>query len=90
VEAYLLDYIGDVGSGEGEVLEGSSKAPLGGGVDWRTIIRDLCPCVNQSRTRLTILHAKTLQYIQGVLALLKKHAIRAMIDSNAMKVMKGA
>lgn len=52
VEAYLLDYIGDFGSGEGEVLEGASKAPLGGGVDWRTIIKDLCPRVNESRTRL--------------------------------------
>jgi hypothetical protein len=51
VKTYLLDSIGDIRSGEGEILEGNCKAPKGTRItDERAIIGDLRLYVHRSRT----------------------------------------
>jgi hypothetical protein len=55
VEVYLLDCIGDVGLGEGGVLDDTCKSPVGSGVsvtDRRAITGNLRLFVHRCRTRL--------------------------------------
>jgi hypothetical protein len=90
IKTYLLDGIHDVRSGEGEMVKSTDEAMVGdGATDWSTDARELGLHVHWRHTRLAIQNASTLEDVQGVSSLLKKEAIKAMLNSNPHKV-KGA
>ena len=71
VKADLLDSISDIGPGEGGVLQGTRKAPIGCRVSNRIthIRRELGLSVNWGGARLTVSHARPLQNIESILSL---------------------
>jgi len=71
MKAHLLDGIGNVGPGEGEVLEGTHKAAISSGISNRRagISWYLCTSVNWSGARLAVTHAMASKYVQSVLTL---------------------
>jgi hypothetical protein len=71
MKAHLLDGIGNVGPGEGEVLEGTHKAAISSGISNRRagISWYFCTSVNWSGARLAIAHAMASKYVQNVLTL---------------------
>jgi hypothetical protein len=60
--AHLLDGVGDVGPGEGEVLEHTGEAPVGRCVgDWGLVVlRELRLSVNRCGAGLAVEHASPL------------------------------
>ena len=73
METDLLHGVGDVRPSEGEVLKGTSKAPVPGGVlDWVTCgPRELRLRVDWGRAALAINHLGPLQNVKSVLPLVK-------------------
>ena len=71
VQADLLDCIGDVGAGEGEVLKSTRKAAVCSGIVHRGagVSGDLGTCVNWGGAGLAAAHAMSIKDIQGVLSL---------------------
>jgi hypothetical protein len=71
VEAHLLDHIGDVESGKGEVLKSPSQATVGGWVadGGFRIGGDLGLSVDRCEAGLAVAHANALKDIPGVLPL---------------------
>jgi hypothetical protein len=72
VKAHLLDDIGNVGLGEGQILESAREAPVGCRVDdqWPVVLRELHLGVDRRGVGLVIGHAIPLQDVESVLALL--------------------
>jgi hypothetical protein len=62
MQAHLLDDVGDVGPGEGHVLEGSGQAPVGRRVGDRgpVVLRELRLSVDRRGGRLAIGHVSPL------------------------------
>jgi hypothetical protein len=77
VEAHLLDRVGNVGPGEGEVLESPSQATVGSRVVDRGshVGGDLGPSVDQRGAGLAVTHASTLKDVPSILALVEEDAI---------------
>jgi hypothetical protein len=81
VEAHLLDRVGNVGPGEGEVLESSSPAVIGsrvadGGLH---IGGDIGLSVNRCGAGLAVTHASTLKDVLSILALVEEEVIRPLL-----------
>jgi hypothetical protein len=81
VEAHLLDRVGNVGPGEGEVLESSSQAVIGsrvadGGLH---IGGDIGLSVNRCGAGLAVTHASTLKDVLSILALVEEEVIRPLL-----------
>jgi hypothetical protein len=92
VEAHLLDRVGDVGPGEGEVLEGSDQAVIG---DWVTdggagVRGDLGLSVDRRGARLAVTHANALKDILSVLALVEEEPVDLLLHRDAEEVAEGA
>jgi hypothetical protein len=73
METDLLHGIGDVSPGEGEVLKGTGKTSVPGGVlDWFTLgLRELHLRVDWGRAGLAVNHLNPLQNVKSVLSLVK-------------------
>jgi hypothetical protein len=91
VQTHKLDGVGDVGLGEGQVLEGTSQATLGRRVGDRgpVVLRELCLCVNMHGAGLAVGHASLLQDVDGILALVEEEILRSTLDGDANEVVKG-
>ena len=74
MEADLLHGVGDVQPREGEVLKGTGKTPVAGGVrDWVTRgLRELGLRVDWGGAGLAINHLGALQNVKSVLSLVKE------------------
>jgi hypothetical protein len=71
VEAHLLDHEGNVGPGEGEVLESPSQAAVGSRVAEGApyVEGDLGLSVNRRGAGLAVTHASTFKDVPSILAL---------------------
>jgi hypothetical protein len=70
VQADLLNNIGDVWSGERQVLEGIHQAPIGGWIsNGSATSAELGLCVDGSGARFALPHTCTLEDIKDVLSL---------------------
>jgi hypothetical protein len=79
MQAHLLDDdIGDVGLGEGQVLERADQAPVGCRVGDRgpVVLRELRLSVDRRGAGLAVRDASPLQDVDGVLALVEEEALR--------------
>jgi hypothetical protein len=81
VEAHLLDRIGNVGPGEGEVLESPSQAAVGSRVadGGRHVGEDLGPSVDRCGAELAVAHASTLKDVSSILALVEEEAVGPLL-----------
>jgi hypothetical protein len=81
VEAHLLDRVGDIRSGEGEVLKSPDQAAVGGRVTDRgaPIGGDLDLSVDQHGAGLAVAHANTLEDIPSVLTLVEEEVINSLL-----------
>jgi hypothetical protein len=91
MEAHLLDGVGDVGLGEGEVLERAGQAPVRRRVGDRgpAILRELRLTVDRHGVGLAVRHASPLQDVDGVLALVKEETLGPALSSNVEEVVEG-
>ena len=90
VETDLLNGIGDVWPGEGEVLQGTGQTPVGSMISHRStqISRQLRLSVDRSGAGLAISHPSPLQNIEGVLPLVKEKTRRARLNSDTQEVVE--
>jgi hypothetical protein len=81
VEAHLLDRVGNVGPGEGEVLESPSQATVGSRVADRAphVGGDLGLSVDQGGAGLAVTHASMLKDLPSILALVEEEAIGPLL-----------
>src|SRR6185503_17007560 len=86
----LLNSVGEVRPGEGEVLQSTSKASVGSRISHGIthISRQLCLSVDWSGAELAISHASLLQDIESILSLVKEKARRTRLNSNTQKVVE--
>jgi hypothetical protein len=91
-ETDLLNRVGQVGAGQCQVLKGTSKTPVEGGVGNRGAVRSrqLGTSAHRSRGRVTLSHAGTLKKILGVLSLRQKQATGGVRDGDTEEVMQCA
>jgi hypothetical protein len=89
MKAHLLDSVGDVGPGEGEVLERTCQAPIRCRVgDWGPGgLRELRLGVNRRGAGLAVRHASSLQNVNDVLTLVQEETLGPMFHSDAKEVM---
>jgi hypothetical protein len=92
MQAHLLDGVGDIESGEGEVLERAGQAPVGHRVGDRghVVLRELRLSVDRRGAGLAVEHTSPLQDVDGVLALVKEETLGPAFDGNAKEVVEGA
>jgi hypothetical protein len=93
VEAHLLHDVGDVGPGEGQVLEGVGQAPVGCRVYDRGgggggASAQLRLSVDGRRAGLAVGNASPLQDVESVLALVEEETLRPAIGGDAKEVVK--
>ena len=90
METDLLNGISEIRPGESEVLQGSSKTPVGSRISHGIthINRQLRLSVDRSGTGLVISHPSPLQNIKCILPLVKEKARRARLNSNTQEVME--
>jgi hypothetical protein len=81
VEAHLLDHVGDIGPGEGEVLRIPGQVAVGGRVtDGGAHVRgDLGMSVNRHGAGLAVAHANALVDIPSVLTLVEEEAFNSLL-----------
>jgi len=81
----LLNSVGEVRPGEGEVLQGTGKTPVGSRISHGIthISRQLRLSVDWSGAGLAISHPSPLQDIKCVLPLVKEKTRRARLNSDA-------
>jgi hypothetical protein len=91
MQTNLLLGVGDVGSGELEVLKSTGDTPKLGSVLYRRpgVRSKFRLDVDWSRTRLAVSHGRTLKNLHCVGALVKKQPIWAALDGDAEEVVKG-
>ncbi|KAG8085153.1 hypothetical protein GUJ93_ZPchr0010g11208 [Zizania palustris] len=89
VKAHLLHCIGDNRPSEYEVLKGTSNASVSSGIiHWCTLgTRNLGLSIDWSGTGFAVSHPCAVKDIQGVLALVKEEAIRAVFHCHSQEVM---
>jgi hypothetical protein len=92
VEAHLLDRIGNVGLGEGEVLENPSQAVVGSRVvDGGPHVRgDLGPSVDRHGAGLAVAHASMLKDVSSILALVEEEVIGLLLYWDVKEVVERA
>jgi hypothetical protein len=92
VEAHLLDRVGDVGFGEGEVLESSSQAAVGNRVTdvGARVGGDLGLSVDRRGVELAVAHASTLKDILSELVLVEEEVVNSLLYRDAEEMMEGA
>jgi hypothetical protein len=83
--------LGNVGHGEGQVLEHAGQAPVGRRVGDRgpVVLRELCLSIDRRGAGLAVGHASLLQDVHGVLALVEEETLRPALDGDAKEVVKG-
>ena len=90
VKTDLLNGIGEIRPGEGEVLQGTGEAPvasrLGQGIT--QISRQLGLSIDRSGAWLGISHPSPLQNVECILPLVKEQARRARLNSDAQEVVE--
>src|SRR6185312_2401516 len=90
METDLLNSVGEVRPGEGEVLQIARQTPIGSRISHRItqISRQLHLSVDCSGAGLAISHPRPLQNIEGVLPLVKEKTRRARLNSDAQEVVE--
>jgi hypothetical protein len=90
MQAHLLDGVGDVGPGEGQVLEHAGQAPVERCVcDWGLVVlKELRLSVGRRGAGLAIGHASSLQDVEGILALVEEETLRLALGSDALEMVK--
>ena len=90
METDLLNSVGEVRPGEGEVLQSASQTPVGSRISHRItqISRQLRLSVDWSGAGLASSHPSPLQNIEGVLPLVKEKTRRARLNSDAQEVVE--
>jgi hypothetical protein len=89
VEAHLLDDVGDVGPGEDEVLRCPDKAPVAGRISDRGACGGgLALRVHRGRAGLALGHASALEEVDGVLSLVKEHALGPALVGDPQEVVE--
>jgi hypothetical protein len=85
MQAHLLDGVGDVRSGEGEVLKRAGQAPVGRRIGDRgsVVLWELRLSVDSRGAGLAVGHASPLQYVDGVLALMEEETLGPMLGGDA-------
>jgi hypothetical protein len=86
IQAHLLDDVSDVGPREGEVLESGKtlhRRPRA------VVLRELRLSVNRRGAGLAVGHASPLEYVDGILALVKEESLGPVFDGDAEEVVKG-
>src|SRR6185369_4429902 len=88
METDLLNRVGEVRPGEGEVLQRAGQTPVGRRISHRItqISRQLRLSVDRSEAGLAISHPSPLQDIKCVLPLVKEKTRRARLNSDAQEV----
>jgi hypothetical protein len=92
VEADLLDRVGNVGPGEGEVLESLIQAAVGSRVvDGGPYVRgDLGPSVDRRGVGLAVAHASMLKDVSSILALVEEEAVGPLLYWDTEEVVERA
>jgi hypothetical protein len=82
VEAHLLNRVGNIGPGEGEVLESPGQAVVGSRVTdgGPHIGGDLSLSVDRRGAGLVVAHASTLKDVASILALVEEEALEPLLD----------
>ena len=90
METDLLNSVGEVRSGESEVLQSAGQTLVGSRISHRItqISRQLRLSVDRSGAGLAISHPSPLQNIEGVLPLVQKETRRARLNSDAQEVVE--
>jgi hypothetical protein len=90
MEADLVDNVGEIRTGESEVVQGSSKTPISSRINHRITqsSRQLRLSVNRSGEGLAFSHSGTLQDIQGILALVEEKTSLTGLKCQTQKVVK--
>ena len=90
VKTNLLNGIGEIRPGEGEVLQGTGEAPVGSRISHgiTQISRQLRLSIDRSGAWLAISHPSPLQNVECILPLVKEQARRASLNSNAQEVVE--
>jgi hypothetical protein len=90
METDLLDSVGEVRPGEGEVLQSTSQTPVGSRISHRItqISGQLRLSVDRSGAGLAISHPSPLQDIECVLPLVHEKTRRARLNSDAQEVVE--
>jgi hypothetical protein len=90
LQAHLLDGVGDVRPGEGEVLERADEAPIGRRLSDRgpVVPRELRLSVDGCRAGLAVGHASPLQDVDGVLALVEEETLRPKFGGDVKEVLE--
>jgi hypothetical protein len=88
VKAHLLDGVGDVWPGEGQILQHTCEALVGYRVSdrWLVVLRELRPSVNRRGVGLAVGHASPLQDVKSILALVKEEPLGPSLGSDAEEV----
>src|SRR6185436_16683477 len=87
---YLLNGIGEIRPGEGQVLQGTGKASVGSRISHgiTQIGRQLRLSIDRSGAWLAISHPSPLQNVECILPLVKEQARQASLNSNAQEVVE--
>ena len=90
VETDLLNRVGEIWPGEGAVLQSTGQTPVGSRISHRItqISRQLRMSVDRSGAGHAISHPSPLQNVECILPLVKEHARRASLNSNAQEVVE--
>jgi hypothetical protein len=91
VKANLLDSVGEVSTGERQVVEGLGEAPEVSSINNRRpgLDGDLVLHVHQCWNWLTVHHASSLKNIESKLALSEEESVRLILYGDSQKMMKG-
>jgi hypothetical protein len=91
MQAHLLDDVGDVGSREGQVLEGAGQALVGRrvGDQGPVFLREFHLSVDRRGAGLAVGHASPLQDVDGILVLVEEETLRPTLNGDAEEVVKG-
>jgi hypothetical protein len=92
METHLLNGVGNVRPGEGEVLECACQAPVRRRVgDWGAVVfRELRLGVNRRGAGLAVGHSSPLQDVEDVLTLMQEETLGPAFGSDAEEVMEGS
>ena len=90
IETDLLNSVGEIRPGEGEVLQSAGQTPVDSRINHRItqISRQLRLSVDKSGAELAISHPRPLQDIKCVLPLVKEKSRRARLNSDAQEVVE--
>jgi hypothetical protein len=92
VKAHLLDHVGNVKSGEGEVLESPDQVAVSSRVTDRGahVRGDLGLSVEQRGAGLAVTHANTLKDISSVLAFVQEEVVVLLLHCDIEEVVQGS